>query len=139
MITPDFDNWTHAETIGELCLTLPGEPAQPEFDDGALASQVWLANEFGDCFGVLAGSPGDPAADLAAALGAALDQLYGTEWGTAEAPTLELARGEAEFVGFGQPYRGFWREHGPGLWLFAIAKPERAVLARTFVAGTTVR
>jgi hypothetical protein len=127
--------WDRIETIGELRLALPDNVERVDIGEGPDAGQLVLANEFGDGFGISSGSE----QQLASALALLLDQLYGVEWGTAEAPAIDPTSNQATFEAFGERYLSVWRRHPSGVLLFAIARPEREARAQAFVAGATER
>lgn len=124
--------FTWVEEVGETAVALPKEPERLELEGGA--GQMVVADEFGDAFGVIAGSN----AAVSFALGRALDQLYGAEWGTAAAPSVDAPSGNASFEAFGEQYQACWRQQGPVL-LFSVVRPERQPRAELFVSGTSVR
>lgn len=133
-LSPDpwADRWTWRETIGELELALPKQPEERfDLDDGA--GKVIVSDEFGDAFGIVEGPP----EALPFAIGRALDQLYGVEWGESEAPAVEAATGELAFQAYGEDYLGRWQTRGSVI-LFAVVRPERRVLAEAFVGGVSV-
>ena len=128
-------DWGWIETLGDLRFALPAEPERPGLGEGAGAGPILIASEFGDGFAICA----DGLEHLSAAVGLILDELYGLEWGTAEAPTIVAGRGVAGFVAFGERYRAVWRELDGGVVLLALARPEREARALAFVAGASLR
>lgn len=133
-LSPDpwADRWKWRETIGALELALPKEPEERfDLDDGA--GKVIVSDEFGDAFGIVEGPP----EALSFAIGRALDQLYGVEWGESEAPVVEAATGELAFQAYGEDYLARWQTRGSAI-LFAVVRPERRVLAEAFVGGVSV-
>lgn len=125
-------DWSVHADIGELALALPDAPEPHEL--AGATGRLLISDEFGDAFGVIEG----PDEALPFALGRALDQLFGTEWGTADAPTVDAAVGQASFDAFGQHYVAHWQRHASTL-LFAIVQPEREARARAFVTGDSIR
>ncbi|HLT38350.1 MAG TPA: hypothetical protein VK034_18820 [Enhygromyxa sp.] len=123
--------WDSIVDVGGLRVALPGEPEQLELG----AEPLFVADEFGDAFGVLLGSDDQ----LALALARALDQIYGVEWGTAATPTIDATRSSAAFEGFATRYLALWRRHGSQALLFAVVRPEREARARSFVDGASLR
>lgn len=129
------DEWDQIETMGDVSVALPGEPERLTVGEGPGAGQLVVADEFGDAFALFDGTD----EQLAAALAYALDQLYGTEWGTAAAPSIDPASGQASFEAFGERYLALWRRRPSKVLLLAVVRPEREPRATAFVEGGSER
>ncbi len=127
-------DWSWLEKLGELEIALPDEPQRLELPTAG-AARLLIADEYGDAFGVLDGGTHE---HVAWALGRALDQLYGVEWGTSDAPEIDATSERATFEGFGEDYVAVWRRTATAV-LLAVTRPEREDRARAFVGGSSVR
>lgn len=128
-------DWTAIATIGDVQIALPDPPEQLTLGAGPSACLLQVSDEFGDAFGGLDGAE----QHLSLAIGRALDQLYGVEWGTAEGPPVDPTSGRATFVGFGEDYVAVWRRSTATALLFAVARVEREDRAQAFINGASIR
>lgn len=135
-MTTFANDWDWIETVHELRVGLPGEPERLAIGDDPSRAQLWLADEYGDVFGVLESPDGRP---VQVALARALDQLYGVEWGTCSVPTIDTSHPRAEFEAMGSRHLALWARHAGKILLFAVVQPDREARARAFIEGASLR